>query len=108
MPTKKNPVMNILMNEYKENPHRKPAAPAYNDTVHKEINENATTQDKRLFKNLGDNLSFENSMRNFYAMPNTQIPNNQKEFAEFCYGNMPSCKDGDYFQCSKNNVSLRT
>ena len=108
MPTKKNPVMNVLMNEYKENPHRKPAAPAYNDQVHKEINENATTQDKRLFKNLGDNLSFENSMRNFYAMPNTQIPNNQKEFAEFCYGNMPSCKDGDYFQCSKNNVSLRT
>jgi len=108
MPTKKNPVMNILMNEYKENPHRKPAAPAYNDTVHKEINENAITQDKRLFKNLGDNLSFENSMRNFYAMPNTQIPNNQKEFAEFCYGNMPSCKDGDYFQCEKNNVSLRT
>ena len=108
MPTKKNPVMNILMNEYKENPHRKPAAPAYNDTVHKEINENATTQDKRLFKNLGDNLSFENSMRNFYAMPNTQIPNNQKDFAEFCYGNMPSCKDGDYFQCEKNNVSLRT
>ena len=108
MPTKKNPVMNVLMNEYKENPHRKPAAPAYNDTVHKEINENATTQDKRLFKNLGDNLSFENSMRNFYAMPNTQIPNNQKDFAEFCYGNMPSCKDGDYFQCEKNNVSLRT
>ena len=108
MPTKKNPVMNVLMNEYKENPHRKPAAPAYNDKVHKEINENATTQDKRLFKNLGDNLSFENSMRNFYAMPNTQIPNNQKDFAEFCYGNMPSCKDGDYFQCEKNNVSLRT
>ena len=108
MPTKKNPVMNVLMNEYKENPHRKPAAPAYNDQVHKEINENATTQDKRLFKNLGDNLSFENSMRNFYAMPNTQIPNNQKDFAEFCYGNMPSCKDGDYFQCEKNNVSLRT
>ena len=108
MPTKKNPVMNVLMNEYKENPHRKPAAPAYNDEVHKEINENATTQDKRLFKNLGDNLSFENSMRNFYAMPNTQIPNNQKEFAEFCYGNMPSCKDGDYLQCSKNNVFLRT
>ena len=47
-------------------------------------------------------------MRNFYAMPNTQIPNNQKDFAEFCYGNMPSCKDGDYFQCEKNNVSLRT
>ena len=78
MPTKKNPVMNVLMNEYKESPNRKPAAPAYNDEVHEEINEKAKTQDKRLYKNLGDNLSFENSMRNFYAMPNTQIPNNQK------------------------------
>ena len=107
MPTKKNPVMNILMNEYKENPKRKPAAPAYNEEVHEEINDNAKSQDKRLFKNLGDNLSFENSMRNFYAMPNTQIPNNQKEFAEFCYGNMPSCKEGNEFQCAKNNSGLR-
>ena len=64
--------------------------------------------DKRLFKNLGDNISFENSMRNFYAMPNTQIPNNQRDFALFCYGNMPSCKDGDGLQCSKNNALLRT
>ena len=108
MPTKKNPVMNVLMNEYKESPNRKPAAPAYNDEVHEEINEKAKTQDKRLYKNLGDNLSFENSMRNFYAMPNTQIPNNQKDFALFCYGNMPSCKDGDALQCSKNNALFRT
>ena len=108
MPTKKNPVMNVLMNEYKENPKRKPAAPSYNNEVQAEINDNVKSQDKRLFKNLGDNLSFESSMRNFYAMPNTQIPNNQKEFAEFCYGNMPSCKEGDALQCSKNNARFRT
>ena len=108
MPTKKNPVMNVLMNEYKENPKRKPAAPSYNNEVQAEINDNVKSQDKRLFKNLGDNLSFESSMRNFYAMPNTQIPNNQKEFAEFCYGNMPSCKEGDALQCSKNNALFRT
>jgi len=108
MPTKKNPVMNVLMNEYKENPKRKPAAPSYNNEVRAEINDNVKSEDKRFFKNLGDNLSFENSMRNFYAMPNTQIPNNQKEFAEFCYGNMPSCKEGDALQCSKNNALFRT
>ncbi len=108
MPTKKNPVMNVLMNEYKENPKRKPAAPSYNNEVRAEINDNVKSEDKRLFKNLGDNLSFESSMRNFYAMPNTQIPNNQKEFAEFCYGNMPSCKEGDALQCSKNNALFRT
>ena len=35
-------------------------------------------------------------------------PNNQKDFAMFCYGNMPSCKDGDSLQCSKNNALFRT
>jgi len=109
MPTQKNPVMNILMNEYTDNPKRKPSAPIYNEHVHKEMNQKAKSKtDKRLFKNLGDNISFENSMRNFYAMPNTEIPNNQKDFALFCYGNMPSCKDGDGLQCSKNNALLRT
>uniref|UniRef100_A0A6C0JCA2 Minor capsid protein P9 transmembrane helices domain-containing protein n=1 Tax=viral metagenome TaxID=1070528 RepID=A0A6C0JCA2_9ZZZZ len=108
LPTKKNPVMNILMNEYNDNPNRKPAAPAYNDTVIEEINDKSQNADKRLFKNLGDNLAFQHSMRNFYAMPNTQIPNSQKDFAEFCYGNMPSCKEGDSLQCSKNNALFRT
>ena len=51
LPTKKNPVMNVLMSDYKENPNRKPAAPSYNDEVHEEINEMAKTQDKRLYKN---------------------------------------------------------
>jgi len=108
LPTKKNPLMNVLMTDYKENVNRKPAAPAYNDMVVEEINDNVKKVDKKLFKNLGDNLSFQHSMRNFYAMPNTQIPNNQKDFAEFCYGNMPSCKEGDSLQCSKNNALFRT
>ena len=108
MPTKKNPVMNVLMTEYSENPKRKPAAPSYNEVVEEEINEKAQRKDNKLFKNLGDNLSFEHSMRNFYAMPNTKIPNNQKDFAMFCYGNMPSCKEGDALQCSKNNALFRT
>ena len=78
------------------------------DLINEEINEKAKSQDARLFKNLGDNLTFQHSMRNFYSMPNTQIPNNQKDFANFCYGNMPSCKEGDELQCSKNNASFRT
>ena len=107
MPTQKNPVMNVLMNEYHDNPQRKPAAPVYNEDVHQEMNEKAKSKtDKRLFKNLGDNISFENSMRNFYAMPNTQIPNNQKDFALFCYGNMPSCKDGDALQCCGSFITF--
>ena len=107
MPTKKNPVMNVLMDEYKYNAHRKKAAPAYNDEILEKIHDSAKTQDPKLYKNLGDNLTFANSMRNFYSMPNTTIPNKQKDFALFCYGNMKSCKEGDALQCSKNNASFR-
>ena len=107
-PTQKNPAMNVLMSEYKYNPQRKPAAPAYEEEITQEINKKVKKTDAKLFKNLGDNLTFEHSMRNFYAMPNTTIPNKQKEFAEFCYGNMPSCKEGDALQCTKNNAFLKT
>ena len=64
---------------------------------------NNSTMDPRLFLDLGDNLAFDRSMRNFYAMPNTKIPSDQKAFGEFCYGDMPSCKEGNEFQCTKNN-----
>ena len=107
-PTKKNPAMNVLMDEYKYNPKRPAAAPIYNDQIKKEVNENAKNENKKLYRNLGDNILYENSMHNFYTMPNTKIPNNQKDFALFCYGNMPSCKEGDSLQCTKNNAGLRT
>ena len=100
-PTQKNPLMNVLLPEIQDNPQRKPAAPAVNPTVEKNINKKVA--DPRLFLDLGDNIAFDQSMRNFYAMPNTTIPNDQKAFAEYCYGTMPSCRGGDYLQCSKNN-----
>jgi len=99
-PTQKNPLMNVLLPEIQYNPQRKPAAPAFNPTVEKNINKKVA--DPRLFLDLGDNIAFDQSMRNFYATANTTIPNDQKAFAEYCYGTMPSC-GGDYLQCSKNN-----
>ncbi len=104
-PTKTNPLMNVLLTDIKDQPNRPPAAPAYNERISEEINKSAQN-DPRLYQDLGDNLAFEHSMRNFHAMPNTQIPNNQKNFADFCYGNMASCKDGDVEQCSKNMRKL--
>ena len=100
-PTQKNPLMNVLLPEIQYNPQRKPAAPAFNPTVEKNINKKVA--DPRLFLDLGDNIAFDQSMRNFYATANTTIPNDQKAFAEYCYGSMPSCRGGDYLQCSKNN-----
>ena len=106
MPKKKNPFMNVLIGEYKENPKRKPAAPIYNEEVLDDATKKSR-KDERLYKNLGDNLTFQNSLRNFYSTANTSIPNNQKDFANFCYGNMPSCKEGDEFMCEKNSGSIQ-
>ncbi len=108
-PTPKNPMMNVLVNEYSENPHRKQAAPSFNEEVTEDINESVKRNlieeqnvDPRLFQNLGDNFVFDQSMRSFYTTPNTKIPNDQKGFAEFCYGTMISCKEGNEFACEKN------
>ena len=112
-PKLENPTMNVLLPEINDNPHRLKAAPAYNKAVEKEINTNTQNfisnnfdgdvkiKDK-LFNDLGDKIEFEQSMRQFYATANTQVPNNQKEFAQFCYGNMASCKDGDTDMCLKS------
>ena len=134
MPTKNNPLMNVLPTQINEEPNRKSAAPAYNSSVIKEINkktvdmidnnynsmsnnniinkfkktsnnENNTKTNKISEKLFADtctgmdtrynNITFNDSMQRFYSTANTQIPNNQKGFAEWCYGNMPSAKEGD-------------
>ena len=100
-PSVKNPLMNVLLTEYKDNPNREQAAPSYKKRIKEKIEDKA--RNDKMFRDLGDNLSFQNTLRNFHSMPNTTIPNKQKDFAEFCYGNMPSCKEGDADQCSKIN-----
>ena len=112
-PSQQNPLMNVLPNEIQDNPERKQAAPAYNKAVEKEINEKTkefitnnfddkTNIDERLFKDLGDNVMFDNSMRTWYSTANTTVPNDQKSFAEYCYGDMVSCKEGNEFACTRN------
>jgi len=117
-PTQTNPLMNVLLPEIQDNPKRKMAAPAYNKAVEKQINK--TTADfvvsnfdndpeikKKLFSNLGDSLEFENfGQYNFYATANTRVPNDQKSFADFCYGDMISGKEGNDFALMKNNPRI--
>ena len=118
-PTKNNPLMNVLLTDYVDDKDRPAAAPAFNPVVELDINAKASDSElypetgqeestSRLFQDLGDELAFDQSMRNFYAMPSTTIPNAQDAFAKYCYGTMPSCKDGDGLQCWKNVNSLQT
>jgi hypothetical protein len=122
IPTVANPMMNVLLTEIAYDPERNKAALAYNPKIEKEINhttEVATVLDfeprtiteaeklrKKLFADLGDKYEFDDSMRSFYTNPNTTIPNDQKAFAEFCYGSMISCKEGNEFACQRFNPVL--
>ena len=56
----------------------------------------------KLFKDLGEQYVFEQSLRPFHSNPSTTIPNDQQAFAEFCYGSMVSCKEGNPFACARN------
>ena len=100
-PTTNNPMMNVLLTDIKDNPTRNQAAPAANPIIQQQINsntENVTkkhfnddTIDEKLYKDLGDSMNLDMSMRQFYTMPNTQIVNDQKSFTDFCYKDMIEC-----------------
>lgn len=87
-PKPDNPMMNVMLPEIKDNPERPEASRAYCAEVNKEINQSVKSNlDKKLFRNLGDEIDFDTFMRQFYTTPNTLIPNDQGGFAEFCFGN---------------------
>jgi hypothetical protein len=111
-PKENNPMMNVLLPEISYDPKRSEAAPSYNPEVEKDLNNktkdyivDTTFGDgtkkqqeyirRKLFSDIGDNYGFDNSMRNFYTNPNTTIPNDQGGFANFCFGDMISAKEGN-------------
>ena len=97
-----NPFGNVMMNDYKYNPHKKPVVGDYTPNVEHDINtkikefivqENQDNNEiSKLFNNLGDQFSFEQGLRQFYTNPSTTIPNKQDDFLNFCYGTLPSEK----------------
>lgn len=113
LPSVTNPLGNVLQTDYVDQPQRLPALPAaspaqqqlINQTVQEtvsQLNPNHTTIKELLFKNLGDTMQFEQSMRQFHPTASTEIPNDQGAFADFCYGSMVSCKQGNKFACARN------
>ena len=112
-PTENNPFANVLMTDYDYNPNKKPAPPSYNENVNQEIlnqakklvnNANPTQPNiaDKLFRGLGEEMEFQQSLRQFTSNPSTTIPNDQKGFAEFCYGEMISAKEGNMFSLARN------
>jgi len=112
-PTVENPFGNVMMSDYDYNPNKLPAPPVSNPMINDMITQNAKKLiqeanpgqpdiDKKLFHDLTEQLGFEQSMRQFNTNPSTTIPNDQGAFAEFCYGSMVSCKEGNLFACARN------
>lgn len=112
-PNASNPFGNVLVTDYDYNPNKKPAPPASNSIVAKDIlkqakqfvsdaNPDHKNIADKLFNDIGSELMFEQSLRPFTSNPSTTIPNDQGAFADFCYGSMISCKEGNQFACARN------
>ena len=112
--SKKNPLGNVLLTDIMDNPQRKAAPPSFNTEVYEDIssstkkmiqslNPDIKNTNKQLFGDLGEKFEFDQSMWQYYSTPNTKIPNDQGAFADFLYGDMPSCRGGDDIACVKDN-----
>jgi len=112
-PNASNPFGNVLMTDYDYNPNKKSAPPSNNAVVNNDILNQAkklvieSNPDQpdiadKLFTDLGDKYVFEQSLRPFNSTASTTIPNDQTAFADFCYGSMVSCKEGNLFACARN------
>ena len=113
--SKKNPLSNVLLTDIADNPTRKAAPPSFNIQVYEDINNNTKKMvqslnpgikntNKQLFGDLGEKFEFDQSMSRFYSTPNTKVANDQGAFAEYLYGDMPSCRNGDPFACVQDNL----
>ena len=113
-PTPNNPLSNVMISDYDYNPNKKPAPPSFtkdgNDAIAQntkdmvqELNPGQPNIEKKLYNDINTNMELEQSLRQFYSTANTTIPNNQAGFAEFCYGNMISGKEGNAIALTRDN-----
>jgi hypothetical protein len=86
-PTKSNPFMNFTLSDYYKDADRPSNCPI--NTVRKDMKEKFLS---RIEPDPADLWGQNISDRSFYTTPNTRIVNDQKGFAEWCYGEMGECK----------------
>lgn len=110
LPIESNPMANVLLSDYGDNPNRPPAC--YYPTVAGEVS-----------SLLDDTIPFDSgrsrsplpaqqqraAARQFFSNPATMIPSDQTAFAEFCYGKKfrPMCRDTPG-QCDPNYWGVQT
>ena len=104
LPTRDNPMGNVLMNEYVDRPDR-PSACDYSsvdDSVNRLLSDRIPYGPSRSRSALPDQQRNTYS-RQFVSMPVTNIPGDQTAFAEWLYGdkNAPTCRS-DPRMCNPN------
>ena len=94
----------MLLTQIGDSPQRKSAPPSFNTAVYEDIN-NTTKKiiqtlnpgikntNKQLFGDLGEKFEFDQSMWQYYSMPNTKVGNDQGAYADYLYGGMISGKE---------------
>lgn len=92
-PTKDNPFMNPNIYDY-NNGHIPVACNVEDDDIKEDI---AVNFNHELFRDVDELWERKNSQRQFYTIPNTAVPNNQKEFANWLYKTRPTCKEDHAF-----------
>lgn len=104
-PTRDNPFMNPTLVDLADFPNRPPACPVTHSDVKRRMEKH---HDHNLYRDVGDVFGRTTASRQFYTVPNTQIPNDQTAFAEWCYKTPPTCKEGNGAQCYANIMPTRS
>lgn len=101
-PNRNNPFMNFMLSDYTDDPDKPQACTNINDESNKKIIEDIDLNfNYNLYKDIDDLFDKKNSQRQFYTMPNTRNPNDQKSFAEWLYKVPETCKT-DQVYCLKH------
>ena len=90
MPSEDNPFMNSNIVDYENESDNPQACNIEDDEIKEKTND---FFNKDLYRNLDDLFDTKNSQRQFYTTPNTKIPPNTVQFANWLYGTMSTCKE---------------
>lgn len=90
LPSNENPFMNVLISDYTANPQKKKACNVSDKKVKQEIQDKF---EQNLYRDTIDIWGRNNSQREYYTMPNTTIPNDQINFANWLYKTPATCKE---------------
>lgn len=102
-PSINNPFMNILPDDYINNPNRESVNKI---NQYKNPNLDLSIEKKgsyNLYSDADDIFNKNTTQRQFYTMPVTTIPNEQTKLANWLYSTPPTCKEGNGDQCVKYN-----